>query len=294
MGVKAFILNYRVAGRSRRATLGRANEISLKDVRVLAAEQLTSIRAGADPLERKKEALAAPTVKDGLDRFFGEFAPNQLRLDEYAPKTITEYRKQSNRYIEPSLGKIKITDVKRSDIERMAAPLPKIQRNRVIAFTSRLFNLFEQWEWRQQRSNPCFGVQRAREEARDRVLSESELAALAKSLKQHEKQHPASVAAIRFAALTGLRVGEVLGIKFEHVDFETGRLLIPKSKTGRRQTDLPEAALTILNDISRVCEWAFTARGGNRLPTNQSGGILWRSSLLLASKICTCTTCAAL
>ena len=153
--------------------------------------------------------------------------------------------------------------MKRGDIERMAAPLPGPQRNTLLKLTSRLFNLFEQWEWRQQRSNPCYGIERAREEARDRVLSPSELAALAKALNQHEEQHPASVAAIRVAALTGLRIGEVLSIQWQHIDFETGRLTLPETKTGRRGHDLPEAALALLADLPRFnrCDWVFTTSG---------------------------------
>ena len=60
--------------------------------------------------------------------------------------------------------------------------LPNATRNRVLALLSRLFNLFETWEWRQQHSNPVRRVERAREEARDRVLDSGELAALSVAL----------------------------------------------------------------------------------------------------------------
>ena len=263
-GVKSYILNYRINGRERRATLARASEISLKIARERAGDQLVRIRAGEDdPLKRKREAKEAPTVADGLRRFFDEFVPARQKLGRLSARTRTEYRWMARRYIEPSLGKLKIADVKRGDIERMAAPLPGPQRNTLLKLTSRLFNLFEQWEWRQQRSNPCYGIERAREEARDRVLSPSELAALAKALNQHEEQHPASVAAIRVAALTGLRIGEVLSIQWQHIDFETGRLTLPETKTGRRGHDLPEAALALLADLPRFnrCDWVFTTSG---------------------------------
>ena len=39
-------------------------------------------------------------------------------------------------------------------------------------------------------------------------------------------------AAIRFAMVTGLRIGEVLAIRWEHVEPETGRLILPETKTG--------------------------------------------------------------
>ena len=73
-------------------------------------------------------------------------------------------------------------------------------------------------------SNPVRLIERAVERPRERVLSPSELSALAAALDGLEaaQQHP--VAAIKVAALTGLcRISEVLGMSWECVNLETGR-----------------------------------------------------------------------
>ena len=263
-GTKAYVLSYRVNGRKRQATLARASEVSLKRIREIAGEQLINIRAGeADPLESRRQAREAPTVSDGLHRFFNEFVPARIEMGRLSPRTVKDYRWQSSKYVEPVLGKLRIGDVKRGDIERMVAPLPKTLRNRVLAFCSRLFSEFARWDWRPQHSNPAHGIERAREEARDRTLARSELAALSKSLKKFERARPVSVAVIRFASLTGLRIGEILNIRWEDVDFETGRLTLPETKSGRRIHDLPEPALAILSDLPRLnrCAWVFSNNG---------------------------------
>lgn len=263
-GTKAFVLSYRINGRKRIATLARASEISLKAVREIAGEQLTRIRMGElDPLANRQEAQQAPTVNDGLERFFNEFAPARIKMGRLKKRTAYEYNQQARKYLEPSLGKLKIADVKRSDVERMIEPLAGTIRNRVLALTSRLFTQFERWEWRPQHSNPAYGIDRAKEEARDRTLDSLELAALAKALKKFEQQHPVSVAVIRFASLTGLRISEILNIEWQHIDFETGRLVLPNTKTGRRVHDLPEPALAILNGLPRFnrCDFVFTNNG---------------------------------
>ena len=153
----------------------------------------------------------------------------------------------------------------RRDVERAVRRLPNATRNRVLAFVSRLFNLFETWEWKPQHTNPVRGVERAREEARDRVLDSGELATLAAALDQLEEKHPASVATIRVAALTGLRISEVCSIHWEHVDFESGRVTLSETKTGRRVHDLPEAALAIMRSRPRINRndhvFAVDARG---------------------------------
>ena len=213
-GAKSYVVFYRSAGQKHLATLARVAELSLREARDRAGRQLAAIRAGeAHPLERRRRAREAPTVADGLDRFFDEYAPARLAIGRMSPRTVQLYRSQAKLYIRPAFGERRVADVGRGDVELAVGPLPNATRNRVLAFVSRLFNLFETWEWRPQHTNPVRGIERAREEPRDRVLDSAELAALATALDRLDERFPASVAAIRVAALTGLRISEVLAIR---------------------------------------------------------------------------------
>ena len=259
-GVKSYILNYRADGRERRLTIGRCAELSLRDARERAARELVTIRAGeVDPLERRREEREAPTVREGLARLFDEWAPARQRIGRLTVGTLNEYRKHARRYVGPALGALKVGRVTRRHVERMVDGLPRTQHNRVLAFTSRLFRLFESWGWRAQNTNPARGIERARETPRDRTLAPTELHALSTALDSLADRHPASVAAIRFAAVTGLRIGEVLAIRRVDVDIEQARLTVPEGKTGRRQHDLPVPALDILGGVPRINdEWVFS------------------------------------
>ena len=265
-GVKSYVVFYRSAGQKHLATLARVAELSLREARERAGRQLAAIRAGeAHPLERRRRGREAPTVADGLDRFFDEYVPTRLAIGRMAPRTVQIYRSQAKLYIRPALGKRRVADVRRRDVERAVRRLPHATRNRVLALVSRVFNLFETWEWRPQHTNPARGVERAREEARDRVLDSRELEALSAALEGLEERFPASVAAIRVAALTGLRISEVCSIRWEHVDFESGRVTLPETKTGRRVHHFPDAALDILGAMPRINRgdhvFAVDARG---------------------------------
>ena len=261
-GAKSYVLFYRAAGKKHLWTLARCAEVSLKAVRERAGAELAEIRAGgSDPLERQRDAREAPTVADGIDRFFNEFAPSRVKIGRMAPRTVSDYQHQARRYIVPALGNRKIADVTGDHVEEMVEPLPSVQRNRVLALTSRLFSLFQRWDWRQQNANPAKGIERAREEERDRILSPTEIAALSAALNDAAERHPAPVAAIRFAAVTGLRIGEVISIRWEHVSFECRRLTMPATKTGRRVHDLPAAGLAILDELPRLNAWVFTSGG---------------------------------
>ena len=265
-GVKSYVVFYRSAGQKHLATLARVAELSLREARDRAGRQLAAIRAGeAHPLERRRRGREAPTVADGLDRFFDEYVPTRLAIGRMAPRTVQIYRGQAKLYIRPALGGQRVADVGRRDVELAVGRLPSATRNRALAFVSRLFSLFETWEWRPQQTNPVRGIDRAREDPRDRVLDAAELAELATALDRLDERFPASVAAIRVAALTGLRISEVLAIRWEHVDFASRRVTLPQTKTGRRSHHFPAAALDIMRAVPRLNEghhvFAVDARG---------------------------------
>ena len=266
-GAKSFVLFYRTAGRKRLATLARCSEISLKAARERAGRELAAIRAGeSGPLERRKIAREAPTVNDALSKFFDEYAPARMEAGRLTEKTVTDYRKQARRYVGPLLGTLQVAKVTRRDVEKFAAKLvdTPAQRNRTLAFLSRIFTLTEYWEWRSQRTNPVRGIERAKEQARDRVLAPSELATLAGSLDHLNARYPFPVAAIRVAAMTGLRISECLSLTWEHVSFETARATLPKTKTGRRVVPLAASVLDLLAGLPRINgnPWVFAGTKG--------------------------------
>ncbi len=262
-GTKSYVLDYRVNGRQRRVSLGRVGEVSLKAARERAGRELTAIRNGeSDPLRRREDAAAAPTVADGVARFFREYVPGRIERGRMAERTAADYSQQCDRYIVPALGALKVAEVSRADVERMLKPLKPVQRNRVASLASRLFNLFETWEIRPQHTNPVRGIERAREQPRDRVLAASELSALGAVLARMDDASPYAVGAIRMAALTGWRIGEVVALKWGDVNFETGLATLPSTKTGRQTRALGSAALELVASMPRVNDNPHVFAGG--------------------------------
>jgi integrase len=62
---------------------------------------------------------------------------------------------------------------------------------------------------------------------------------------------------LRLLIFTGARLREILHLRWEHVDFERGLLLLPDSKTGRKTIILSAPALAILSDLARVGEFVI-------------------------------------
>lgn len=263
-GAKSFVLSYRVDGRKRLMTLARSSEIRLDRARQLAGEALVRVRQGVDPMAQRNLKTAWPTTGDAIERYLKEHLARRLANGRLTERTLREYRRQANKYIVPEIGTKRVSDVTRDDVEKILKTLPPVMANRVCALLSAFFNQTEHWEYRPQHTNPARGIEKAREEERDRTLSTSELSALGRALDDSTVLNPSAVLAIRLAAVTGLRIGEILQMRWENVSLENGTLVLPTSKTGRRVHSLPSVAQSLLAEAPKAGEYVIFGRLPNK------------------------------
>jgi integrase len=83
------------------------------------------------------------------------------------------------------------------------------------------------------------------------MLSADELARLGEALARFDGS-PYAVAAVKLLVFTGARLGEVLGVRWEWIDFERGEARLPDSKSGAKTLHLPPPALALLADLPRL------------------------------------------
>jgi integrase len=63
-----------------------------------------------------------------------------------------------------------------------------------------------------------------------------------------------------FAALTGLRIGELGRLQWRHVDRERRLIRIERQKNGKAQTQpIPRSAVAVLEEVKPIDEYVFTA-----------------------------------
>jgi integrase len=104
-------------------------------------------------------------------------------------------------------------------------PVKKATVNRDLAFLKTMFNMAVQWGW--LRENPAKKIKLLRgEEKRLRILDKDEISKLIKNASEHLK--PILITAVS----TGMRRGEILNLKWKHVDFSTGFIRVENSKNG--------------------------------------------------------------
>jgi integrase len=113
--------------------------------------------------------------------------------------------------------------------------------------------------------NPVRGIKKYRARARERFLSQAELARLGETLTTAEQEgvNPCAITAIRLLLLTGCRKNEILSLQWDWVDFERGVLRLPDSKTGAKVVPLGQSAIEILRSIPRKADSPYVIPGSD-------------------------------
>ena len=268
---KVYVLKYRFSGRQRWFTIGQHGTPWTPTTARHEAQRLWGeIRAGRDPATDREAGRHKPTVVDLGERYLSEYAAEHKK-----PLSRKSDERNLRNHILPLLNRMYVADVSRADIDRLKRAVKdgktatgrKQPRggsavtggpgaaNRCLALVSKMFNLAERWGWRPDGSNPCRHVEKYREGKSERFLSWKELARLGDALAQTERdgtESPFVLAAVRLLVFTGARLGEILGLRWEWVDFERALLRLPDAKTGAKVIYLNAPALEALAKLPRL------------------------------------------
>jgi len=274
-GVRSYIVQYRIGGRSRRLTLGQHGRITLEQARRLAREAFGRVAAGRDPAEeRRQAALEAQRVREeeAAERrrtveavVNGWLAHMEARAakGKVRERTVAEYRRQAEREVLPRLGGRRLDTLSAADLRALHDALAErpVLANRVVSLVS------QAWRWAAREgladgANPTHGIEAYPEKPRDVHLTREELGRLGAALRDLEAEgrlDPRVGALVRLVALTGCRPGEVRRLAWDAVDLERRALRVRGGKTGDRTVWLSGPALAVLRRLEPVAgsPWVF-------------------------------------
>lgn len=260
-GKKVFLIQYRLGGakgRTRRVTLGHLGPITCDEARTRAKVLLGQTQAGIDPAAERDRQKAEKSLGDVIGLFETEHIDPKTK-----PNTASEYKRALKLHVPSNLRRRAVGSINTGDIAKLHHDLSdkpgRSQANKVLAILSKLFSWAEKQGLRAPGPNPCKHVEKHKETKRERFLSPSELADLGKVLAVEPRPYVA--AAIRLLLFTGARLNEVLSAKWDWINFKSGTIRLPDSKTGAKTIYLNAPALSVLKDLPRISDNAFVIVG---------------------------------
>ena len=275
-GRKLYVVQTRAFGRSKRVTIGEhGNSITTDQARKKATGIIARIKLGKPPVPTAP--AAAPTVTGLAARYEREYVAIHCK-----PATMRLYGQILRKHILPALGHLPVDKVRKSDVVGFYTGLHETPSaaNLAADILAHMFGLADAWGWRPSGQNPCRGMKRFKvPRRRERFLTREELARLGDTLRAAPAEQLASThaaAAILLLVLTGCRHNEILGLRWDDLNFDSGEMRLPDSKTGPRMVPMPSAAAKVIGGLSRTPDNPFVFPGrkkGTRLRSlNDSWG----------------------
>src|SRR5215207_9804741 len=202
-GKRTWVAQYRIGAKQRRVSLGSVETLDPDEARKIARSILAKAHLGNDPQGEKAEARAraAVTLGSAVETYLGTYAASRLK-----PKTL----KDTTRYLRSAWKPLHGLALHRIDRRTIAGQLAEIAASsgEITANRARTtLSAFFSWAMRQGIAdvNPVVGTNRAVDErARDRVLSDQELAAIWRACREDDYGW-----IIRLLILTGQRRLEI-------------------------------------------------------------------------------------
>lgn len=283
------VWRYKVGGKVRQTPIGtwknRSGGKSFKELRDKKDELAQNLKKGIDPIQAKeanrlkKQADQIEAKQTQIDRL-QELAAKDARITVRGMFELwqrTELRKRQDGGSEalrafeadvfPLIGDLAAADVTKAHIQRI---IDTMLIRGVKRMTERVFSdLRQMFGFALDRdhieADPTARIKKHKiggSIERDRVLSEAELIEFFKCLPLSGLAESSQCALIiQLATIT--RIGEVLGARWEHVDFERKLWTLPETKNGKRHTvhlnDMALKQFEALRQHTGLTEWVFPA-----------------------------------
>jgi integrase len=267
--------SYRVQVRLKGHPPETASFERLTDARKWAQHTEAAIREGRHfkTVEAKKHTLAQT-----IDRYHKEVLAH--RDNPVNQNTYLKYWKET-------LGDYRLADITPSLIVEHRNALVGMQNkygrtiglataNRYSQALGHVFTVaMKEWGWINQ--NPVANIAKYKEpRGRVRFLSDEERAGLLEACK--ESDNPFLHTVVVLALSTGARKMEILGLKWQDIDFERSQIVLHETKNGeRRVLPLQGYALALVREYAKVrtlgCDYVFPSKKASK---NAQGKIIYQ------------------
>ena len=248
-GRKRFLFRYTYNRVKKSIQLGEYPALDIPTARQIANDHKREIALGNDPKQLREEKCNVLTFQEFAEQHYLSYA----RVNKLTAKSDAGSLKL---HFYPKWGKKPLTDIGQKDIQKLLDGLLEGRKpatvNRLRSLILRMFRLAMEWGFINQ--NPGQYIKKLKENnVRQRFLSRQEVSAFIKACNEEPNRTQAN--ALKFALLTGMRIGEITNSKWDCLTVDDDgnlSLFLPHTKSGLSRTVLlNQLAVEVINDQRR-------------------------------------------
>lgn len=226
---KVYFVEGQVSGKTRRATIGRADLFPPEVARKKALALLGEMSEGRNPTdEKRKGKIERITLTDAFDQFFAA-------RDKLSPITVGSYKRTANLYLKAWRAK-PLHEITRQMVlakhQEIAKARGEVTANNVMRHLRSVYN-FVSAAQDDFPPNPVLILSQARawyrEKRRQTVVTALDLPMWWKAVMAEPDYSRDFLLTVLF---TGMRRSEVLGLRWENIDLRAKTLHLPSTKNG--------------------------------------------------------------
>ena len=256
-GAKTFYLYRKIDGRPERVRLGKFPEVSVDDARDAVAEMVGEIAKGRDPAAERRARRASPTLAD-LFSYWMEFYAKPKK------RTWEADERQYSMYLKKWEGR-KLSAITEADVQRLQLHIAETKgryiANKVLNLVRAMYNRANKIGY--TGANPAADIDKYPEEKRDRFIRREEMRVFFEALADEPNE---TIRDYFLACLfIGARKSNVLGMRWEDIDFDTLTWRIPDTKSGNPVV-VPLVGITVSmlrarREAANGSPWVFPSYG---------------------------------
>ncbi|HAS8314474.1 TPA: DUF4102 domain-containing protein [Vibrio vulnificus] len=240
-GRKRFLFRYTLHGSKKSVQLGEYPAIDINTARQIANDHKREIALGNDPKAMRDEKRNVLTFQEFAELHYLPYAMmNKLTAKSDAGSLKLHFY--------PKWGKKPLTDIGQQDIQKLLDGLLEGRKpstvNRLRSLILRMFRLAMEWGFVDK--HPGQYIRKLKENnVRQFFLNRQEVANFIRACNEEPNRTQAN--ALKFALLTGMRIGEITSSKWEYLtvdDDGNWSLFLPHTKSGLSRT-------VLLNDLAK-------------------------------------------
>ena len=278
-GSKSWVYRFMLRRRSRDMGLGGIDVVSLAEAREKALEARRLVKAGIDPVEKRRaqrtrnaaDAVASLTFRECAEKFIASHEKGWRN-----PKHRAQWRNTLATYAFPVFGDVPVDAVDTAMVTEVIEPIWSTKTETATRLRGRIEAILD-WakareyrtgenpaRWRGHLENLLPKASKVRKVKHHAALPYEDIATFTKALRERDG---VSARGLEFLILTAARPGEVTGARWDEVDLDKEEWTVSgeRMKSGvMHRVPLSPAAVAVLREMEtmRVNDFVFPGQRG--------------------------------